>query len=133
MKSFVVLTLILAGTSHAQELPGDIDGDGVVAFSDFLILSENFGKRSHEVSATTSTTTAIREQQGLPERYHGWWGLERADDLLDVLGDVDLVGHSRQDACSSQTPTSTTTFDWVSGTDTTGKACRIPTTHKTVR
>lgn len=103
MKSLVVFTILLAGVSHAEDLPGDIDDDGVVSFNDFLILSQNFGRRRQTVSNASSSTTAIREQNGLPERYHGWWGLERAEDWLDGFGDVDLVG-DRFGNCCPATP-----------------------------
>lgn len=37
-----------------NSLPGDLDGDGAVAFADFLILSGNFGQSNEEAPAYTS-------------------------------------------------------------------------------
>ena len=37
--------ILIFGDAHLPGIPGDIDGDGTISFSDFLILSANFGMR----------------------------------------------------------------------------------------
>jgi len=84
------ITIFLLHPVSAAPIPGDIDGDGVVAFSDFLILSQNFGETGDPVTKTT--TTGFSERRDLPDAFLGWWGLETANDWLDGFGDADLVG-----------------------------------------
>jgi hypothetical protein len=93
----LLLTLTLT-----DPIPGDIDGNGVVAFSDFLILSENFGKHGDPVAR--ATTTSLSKQHSLPESFMGWWRLETANDWLDGFGDANLVG-AFPSGCMFITPT----------------------------
>jgi len=92
----------MSSGTRAQPIAGDIDGDGVVAFADFLILSQNFGKRGDPVSKTT--TTGFSERHSLPESFVGWWGLETASDWLNGFGDANLVG-AFPSGCMFITPT----------------------------
>jgi len=53
----LVVALLAAGILWAAPMPGDINGDGTVNFSDFLVLAANFGKTGDPYDPTTAGRT----------------------------------------------------------------------------
>ena len=90
----IVVVLFLSATGQATPVPGDINGDGTVDFSDFLILAQNFGKSGDPFrpdSGTETDTLSIESlnQQGFPLAVGNIWKyqatyLENTTDTLAV-------------------------------------------------
>ena len=71
MTILTVVTVFVSATGKAAPVPGDINGDGTVNYSDFLILAQNFGKTGDPIESNSmaETDTVIVEplnQRGFP-------------------------------------------------------------------
>lgn len=95
LNKIALATLFVPLAAHAAPIPGDINGDGTVDFSDFVILARNFGKSGDQLvpgleTGTDTLEVRLLNQKGFPLAVGNVWKY-RGVSVENESGNLDVI------------------------------------------